>query len=230
MAKPDARHTAEPRKRKTPSKRTRLKNLLARYAELHPQDDAGRGVLDRLAADPDRRVSAAFAAILAPDDPGFWLIFATLQAASLARDHALIAERHKRVTRENAEILAALDTVGDWLNGFGDVRVPRLGVHMVKSARDDALLIADARDVVPRLRALATGLADAGDQLFGSLPISRKRRVGGAPAMSALRHLIVAIRAHCGAPHERHATALVEAALAIDQIAEATARRASRPR
>ncbi len=228
MGKPAPRHTATPAKRKAPGKRTPLKKLLARYAEIHPQDEAGRVVLDRLAADPDGRVSGAFAAILPPDNPGTWLIFAILQAASLARDHASLPLLRESVARDYAQVRAALDTIADWLGGFGDVRVPPLGVMTTESARAEAALILEARELLPRLRTLAAGVACASDGVFAALPASRKRRAADAPTLGALRHLIRSIRAKCRTPHEQPAAALLEAALAIEEIPADRVRYAAR--
>lgn len=214
---------------------------LAAYAVLHPQDEAGRVVLARLAADPDGRVSGAFAAILPPDDPGTWLIFAILQAASLARDHASLPLLRESVARDCAQVRAALDIIADWLGGFGEVQMPPPGVLTTDSARAEATLILESRELLPRLQALAAGVACASDGAFAALPLSRKRRAADAPTLAALRALIAAIRAKsvalrrlsgavakCGAPHERHAAGLIEAACDIEEIPDNRVRHAAR--
>ena len=238
MAKPDGPSTKPPffgnpvaGKAALAGKRGRLQAALQTYSTLYPQDDEGRAVLKRLANDPDNRVSEAFAAILAPGDLGFWLIFAILGAAALKRGHAQIPTRHELVMGDHAKMLAALDTLTAWLAGFGDLRVPPLDILTTKRAREDAALILDARELLPRLRALAESLRQGGENLFSELSFSRKRQSNDAPTLAALRYLVNAIRAkRAGRPHGRAAAALVEAACEIDEIPDRLVRRAERRR
>lgn len=238
MAKPDGPSTKSPflgnpvaGKAALAGKRRRLQAALQAYSMAYPQDDEDRAVLDRLAADPDNRVSEAFAAILAPGDRGFWLIFAILGAAKLKRWHAQIPTRHELVMGNHAKALDALDALDAWLAGFGEVRVPRLGVPMIKRAREDAALILDARDLLPGLRALALGLEQGGESLFSAVPLSRKRQSNDAPTLAALRYLMNEIHAkRDGRPHGRAAVALIEAACGIDEIPDRLVQSAERRR
>ncbi len=238
MAEPDGPSTKSPffgnpvaGKAALAGTRRRLQAALQAYSTAYPQDDEGRAVLARLAADPDNRVSKAFAAILAPDDCGSWLIFAILGAAALKRGHAQIPMRHERVTGDHAKTLAALDTLTAWLAGFGDLRLLPLGVRTTRRAREDSALILDARELLPRLRALAESLRQGGENLFSELSFSRKRQSNDAPTLAALRYLVNAIRAkRAGRPHGRAAAALVEAACEIDEIPDRLVRRAQRRR
>ena len=229
MAKPGKPVTAPAPERKVnraepPSERACLNAVLAAYRELHPQDDAGRVVLDRLAADPDKRVSRAIAAIgWGHSEALFRAIIVAVERASKLK---IVPDRFSAALKQLEKTTAALSEIQKFPDEFG--LFPGIHRGFGDPNGDHAQFLLDVRTVIPRMAKHLEDLRETEVQIFARLRISRKRRTETFRELAALQKLIETVRGLTNKPHERACAALIEAALAIGEIPDERVRYAAR--
>lgn len=224
MAKPVSRDTAPAHRRNTPITASDVREAIQEYAEHHPQDDAGRVVLDRLAADPDQRVSKAIAAIGRKHSED--LIHAIIVAVKRASELKILPDRFSAALKLLEKTAAAVAVIKEFPNEFGIFPKSRTGFGDPNG--DHAQFLQDVRTVIPRMAKHLKDLRDIEAEVFKMLRISRKRRKETSRELAALQILIEAVRRITRKPHERPCAALIEAALEIEEIPADRVRYAAR--
>lgn len=224
MGKPASTHTAPAHRRNTPITASDVREAIQAYAEHHPQDDAGRVVLDRLAADPDQRVSKAIAAIGRKHSED--LIHAIIVAVKRASELKILPDRFSAVLKLLEKTTAAVSEIQKFPAEFGLLPGAHRGFGDPNG--DHAQFLRDVRTVIPRMAKHLEELRETEEKVFKMLRISRKRRKETSRELAALQILIEAVRRITRKPHERPCAALIEAALGIGEISDDRMRYAAR--